>query len=358
MVSDETYMQRCLTLATCGSGRVSPNPLVGCVIVCDEKIIGEGFHRSYGGPHAEVHAVASVRDERLLEKATLYVNLEPCAHYGKTPPCAELIVRKRIPRVVIANTDPFPQVAGRGIALLREAGVEVKQGVLEAQGRRLNARFFTSIENKRPYIILKWAQSIDGFIDIERRASSPAKPYWITDEFARVRVHKWRTVEDAIMVGTNTVLKDNPSLTARDWAGRNPLRVVIDRSLRIPASAAVFDNQAPTLLLTAETPVSGRGDVERIDFSAAGFLPAVLRALHSRNVQSVIVEGGAQLLNTFIQAGIWDEARIFTGYSPFFRGVKAPAMPSGQLTAQVQEGNNVLQIIENEISNSLNNPIT
>lgn len=327
MESDIRYMQRCLDLALNGLGSVSPNPMVGCVLVHGDKIIGEGFHRKYGGPHAEVHAINSVKDASLLKQSTLFVNLEPCSHHGKTPPCADLIISSGIPVVVVACVDVNPKVAGQGIRKLREAGIEVRTGVLGQEARELNRRFFTFHEQQRPYIILKWAQTQDGFIDIERSAESTPVPTWITSDELRPLVHKWRTEEDAIMVGTQTVRMDNPQLTAREWPGKSPLRIFIDRDLSIPRTCAVYDGSVPTLVLTAQDadPVKNVGFL-KLDFKR-DILLQLLPELYQRQVQSLIVEGGRTLLQSFIQAGLWDEARVFTGQKYFIRGVKAPDFP-------------------------------
>ena len=246
--TDEKFMLRCHDLARLGIARTAPNPMVGCVIVLDEKIIGEGYHRKCGEAHAEVNAINSVSNHELLKKSTLYVSLEPCSHYGKTPPCTDLIISKKIPRVVIGCVDSFSEVSGRGIKKLKQAGCDVIVGVLENESRELNKRFFTFNEKKRPYIILKWAQTLDGFIDIIRTDENQIAPTWISNEHSRMLVHKWRSHEDAIMVGTNTAEKDNPSLNVRDWDGKNPLRVVLDRQLRLNEKLNLFNNKIQTII--------------------------------------------------------------------------------------------------------------
>ncbi|HRS53852.1 MAG TPA: bifunctional diaminohydroxyphosphoribosylaminopyrimidine deaminase/5-amino-6-(5-phosphoribosylamino)uracil reductase RibD, partial [Bacteroidales bacterium] len=252
-MEDALYIRRCFDLARLGMGKVAPNPMVGCVIVNGNKIIGEGYHQEYGGYHAEVNAINSVIDKDLLKTAVLYVNLEPCAHYGKTPPCTDLIISSQIPKVVISNVDPFEKVAGKGINKLRAAGISVIVGVLKQDGKELNKRFFTFCEQKRPYIILKWAQSLDGFIDKERNSNEKLKgPTWITGDFFKKVVHKWRAEEQAIMVGTNTAINDNPKLTVREVPGKNPLRIVIDRVLKLPHNLNLFDSSTPTLVLTEQ----------------------------------------------------------------------------------------------------------
>jgi diaminohydroxyphosphoribosylaminopyrimidine deaminase/5-amino-6-(5-phosphoribosylamino)uracil reductase len=323
---DELFMQRCLELAALGRGYVSPNPLVGCVIVHNERIIGEGWHKKFGEAHAEVNAVASVKDQELLKESTVYVNLEPCSHFGKTPPCVDLLIRHQVKKVVIANLDTHPNVSGEGIKKLREAGIEVITGILDKQGRELNKRFFTDIEKKRPYIILKWAQTADGFM---AQANYDSK--WISNEFSRQLVHKWRSEEDAILVGTKTVFHDNPQLNVRDWTGRNPVRVVIDRFLKLSDKLNVFDRNQKTIIYNVlKHEEHDNLILARID--EAEFLPQLLQDLHKRGIQSVIVEGGAQTLNFFIQPGLWDEARVFQTTRTFGKGIAAPT-PKGKLSS-------------------------
>ena len=255
MIGHTVFMERCLALASCGAGLVAPNPMVGCVIVCDGKIIGEGFHHTFGGPHAEVNAIGSVRDRKLLSLSTLYVSLEPCAHYGKTPPCTELIIREKIPRVVIGMRDPNPEVAGRGEQMLQTAGIQTLTGVMEKECRELNRRFITFHEQKRPYVILKWAQTSDGYIDPGRVGEPSGQPVWISSPLSRMLVHRQRSLEGAVLVGTTTALMDNPSLTVRDWSGDNPLRLVIDRTARLPKSLHLFDQQAKRWYLPESLPL-------------------------------------------------------------------------------------------------------
>ena len=322
----ENYMRRCLDLARQGEGLTWPNPMVGSVIVHQGKIIGEGYHRKAGGPHAEVWAIQSVKDQSLLEESTLYVNLEPCSHYGKTPPCSLLIQQKKIPRVVIGCTDTFSEVSGRGIAMLRAAGIDVQTGILEKESRELNRRFFTYHEQKRPYIILKWAETQDGFIDIDREETKDNRPTWITNEHARRVVHLWRSREQSILVGSITARKDNPSLTVRDWAGPHPLRMVLDRSGILPDHLALFDGEAPTLVFTSHTERQ-YNHAEKITIAPnSNPIETILETLYQRQVQSVIVEGGTQLINAFIDMNLWDEARVFTGVIWFRNGVKAPRL--------------------------------
>jgi diaminohydroxyphosphoribosylaminopyrimidine deaminase/5-amino-6-(5-phosphoribosylamino)uracil reductase len=324
---DEKYHLRTLQLALNGLGRVAPNPMVGSVIVLDDKIIGEGYHQEFGGPHAEVNAIASVKDESLLRKATLYVNLEPCAHYGKTPPCAELIIKKQIPNIVIGQLDPFPAVSGKGMQMLLNAGINAIVGNHVEQCRFINRRFLTFHEQKRPFYILKWAQTIDGYIDIARTTDTPQAPTWITDEHTRILVHKWRSEEQAILIGTNTALFDNPRLNTRDFYGKNPIRLVLDRQLRLPNSLHVFDKSVKTFVFT-EKQKKDEENLEYIQIDFSKLLEELSAFCYEKQIQSVIVEGGARLLNTFIQQNLWNEARVFVGNTSFGKGIAAPSMNS------------------------------
>lgn len=332
MRADQHYMLRCLELARQGIGMVSPNPRVGCVIVRNEVIIGEGWHKQYGGPHAEVNAVNSVADKSLLQGSTVYVNLEPCSHTGKTPPCADLLIEHKVGKVVIANTDTNPLVGGKGIARLKAAGIEVVQGVLEKEGLELNQRFFTYQEKQRPYIVLKWAQTQDGFI-----ARSNYESRWISNEFSRQLVHKWRSEEDAVLVGTKTAAHDNPQLTVRDWSGRNPVRIVMDRFLRLPDTLALWDGSVKTICYNVLKHEEHK-NLLLIRLAETNFLESMLDHLYSTGIQSVIVEGGATTLSLFIQSGFWDEARVFTSTRQFHAGIAAPEL-NGTCIAQepVQE---------------------
>ncbi len=317
-------MRRCLELAVRGLGTTYPNPLVGSVIVYEGRIIGEGFHHHSGGPHAEVVAMQAVQDRSLLKKATLYVNLEPCSHHGKTPPCADRIVREGIPRVVVGTLDTSEKVMGRGVRRMQEGGVEVVTGILEEESRYVNRRFFTCQEKKRPYIILKWAESADGFLD-EERLPGQEGPNWISGLLGRQAVHRWRTQEQAILVGRKTALIDDPALTAREWAGRNPLRLVIDRELSLPPTLQLFDDEAPTIIFNnLRSQKHTHPEPVKIDFSQP-VVRQILEELHARQIQSLIVEGGAYTLRQFIDAGLWDEARVFRGARYFHKGVKAPS---------------------------------
>ncbi len=338
MSTDEKYIKRCIELAREGAGYVSPNPMVGCVIVHNGEIIGEGYHKRHGEAHAEVNAINSVKDQSLLKESTIYVSLEPCAHYGLTPPCANLIVLKQIPKVVIGSIDPFAKVAGKGIEILKNAGIDVTTGVLKEECDELNKRFFTFHEKKRPYIFLKWAQTLDGFIDIDRTAADFGEPTWITGNEALLRVHKMRAEEDAIMVGTNTAEKDNPSLTVRYCEGKNPLRIVLDNKLRLPSELNLFDNSTKTFVFNSiKNELNGNTEFIQIDFSK-NLLKQIMETLHQKNVLSLIVEGGKELLETFISENLWDEAHVYTGNKHFKNGIKAPILPgSPYITEKIQQ---------------------
>lgn len=312
----EIYMRRALELAALGRLYASPNPMVGCVIVQNDVIIGEGWHKEYGGPHAEVNAVNSVRDTTDIHGSTVYVTLEPCAHHGKTPPCAELLKKLEPDTVVIANMDCNPQVAGKGVSLLEEAGIEVITGVLSDEARSLNCRFFTAFEKKRLYVILKWAQTADGFIARENYDSK-----WISNPSSRKLVHKWRAEEDAILVGYNTARYDNPSLTTRDWHGNNPIRIVIDPKRELPKDANLFDQAAFTYRIAVD-----QVEEEHI-ISLPEITPQrILEALVKKDVHSIIVEGGSKTLQQFVDAELWDEARLFVSDTEFEKGIAAPAL--------------------------------
>ncbi len=325
MSKDEQFMRRALELASAGLGKVSPNPMVGCVIVHEEKIIGEGWHQEYGGPHAEVNAIASVKDESLFQEATAYVTLEPCSHHGKTPPCADLLVEKKIKRVVVANRDPFPLVDGSGIGVLQKNGVDVDTELLSEEGHDLNRRFLTFHKKERPFVILKWAQTADGFI-----AKLNGDSKWISSEPSRKLVHKWRTEEDAILVGANTARQDNPRLTARDWPGKNPLRVVIDRDLRLPQDLNLFDGSTKTLCYNASKSAEGN-NVEWVSLGSEFSLVTLLDDLYKRQVQSIIIEGGSKTINKFLEMNLWDEARVFKSQAEFGEGIAAPVMESNTM---------------------------
>ncbi|MBN1791929.1 MAG: bifunctional diaminohydroxyphosphoribosylaminopyrimidine deaminase/5-amino-6-(5-phosphoribosylamino)uracil reductase RibD [Bacteroidales bacterium] len=319
-------MKRCLDLAALGLGHTASNPLVGSVIVHNDRIIGEGFHHVYGGPHAEVNAVDAVADKSLLSVSTLYVNLEPCSHSGKTPPCADMIIRTGIPEVVIGTSDPNPLVSGNGIRKLEQSGVKVTTGVLQDQCRDLNKRFFTYHTKKRPMVILKWAQTSDGFMDVLRENAGVPEPNWISNEISRILVHKWRSEEQSILVGTRTALLDNPRLNVRQWSGNSPVRMVLDRNLRLPATLNLFDNSMPTLVFNAlKDSQEGLTQYVRLDFTGS-VLGELLRYLYDKGLQSVFVEGGQKLLNSFLDENLWDEARVFTGPGMFGAGISAPVI--------------------------------
>ncbi len=315
---DELYMMRCLQLAVMAEGQTSPNPMVGAVIVYDGKIIGEGYHHRAGEPHAEPNAIASVRDESLLKEATMYVSLEPCSHWGKTPPCADLIVRKGLKRVVIATLDPNPKVAGRGVKILQDAGIEVTVGVLEEEARWLNRRFMTVQEKHRPYVILKWAETEDGIIDVCRTEKGNG-PIRISNSVTKTLNHQVRVEEDAIMVATNTALLDDPHLTVTKWTGKNPVRVLLDRTLRVPADYRIFDSAAKTIVFYSQqsTVNSQRLMRKNVEYVGVDFndkiVETILKELAKRNILSIIIEGGAKWLQTVIDSGLWDEARVERG---------------------------------------------
>jgi diaminohydroxyphosphoribosylaminopyrimidine deaminase/5-amino-6-(5-phosphoribosylamino)uracil reductase len=317
---DQRYMKRALELAELGRSNVSPNPMVGCVIVRDEKIIGEGYHQNFGEPHAEVNAVNSVENQEFLREATVYVTLEPCAHWGKTPPCANLLVEKKVKKVVIAALDSNPLVGGKGIQLLENAGIEVETGVLEKEARWQNRRFFTQIEKHRPYVILKWAQTQDGFVARENFSSK-----WISGSQSRQLVHKWRAEEDAILVGKNTAQYDNPSLNVRDWVGKNPVRIVLDSNLELPENLHLFDQSIPTICYNSKKSET-QENLNFVNLGEQFSMYDMLKDLHSRKIQSLIVEGGTKVLSQFIENSLWDEARVFSGKVKFGTGISAPIL--------------------------------
>ena len=326
MTTDEKYIRRCIELASNGLCNAAPNPMVGAVIVHNGKIIGEGYHARCGEGHAEVNAIRSVKDESLLKESTIYVSLEPCSHYGKTPPCADLIISKGIPRVVVGCIDPFSQVSGRGIKKLRDAGIEVTVGVLEDECKNLIRRFVTFNTRKRPYITLKWAESADGFIDIIRENGSPVV---LSTPITSMYVHKQRAEHKAILVGRKTALLDNPSLTTRNWYGANPLRLVIDRTLSLSSNLKLFDHSTPTLVFT-EKEKAAEENLEYItlDFSK-DILPQILTVLYEKKIQSLLVEGGTTLLQSFIDSCLWDEMFVEHSEKVLGEGVKSPVIPKG-----------------------------
>ena len=315
MNSEDFYMGKCLDLALKGLNKTLSNPLVGCVIVYNKKIIGKGYHKMFGGNHAEVNAINSVKNKKLLKQSTLYVNLEPCSHFGKTPPCVDLIIKHQIPKVVIGSLDPFFKVSGNGIKKLENNGVNVVVNILNDKNRELNKKFFTFHEKKRPYIILKWANSKDGFI----AKINQKEPLWLTSRSSKKLVRKWRSEEIGILIGTETALKDNPSLTVREVNARNPIRLVIDQNLRLPTNLSVFNNDAKTFILTKKPIFSNHIET---DFN--NLAESICRNLYNANIQSVLIEGGSKTLQTFIDANLWDEARVFTTKNKLNRGIKGP----------------------------------
>ena len=322
----EKYINRCIELAKNGFGTTYPNPMVGSVIVLNDVIIGEGWHKKAGEPHAEVNAINSVKDKLLLKKATIYVSLEPCSHYGKTPPCANLIIESGIKHVVIGVLDSNSKVCGRGMMHLQQNGCDVTIGVLEKECSNLNKRFFTFHKKKRPFIVLKWAETKDGFIDKLRTKTSDNFPNWISNQYSQQFVHKMRADEQAILIGTTTALNDNPSLTIRSWTGNNPIRIVIDKLLKIPSHYNLFDETVQTIILTEKLPEEeSRKNVvfEKIDFTK-NVPNQICEVLYRNEIQSVLIEGGSQTLNSFIDANLWDEAFVFVGDVNFNEGLKAP----------------------------------
>lgn len=322
MSIDEQYMQKALDLAKKGQGFVSPNPMVGCIIVHNDTIIGEGYHQKYGEAHAEVNAVNSVENKELIKGSTVYVTLEPCSHHGKTPPCADLLVKHLPKKVVVCNLDPNPLVAGRGMTKLENAGIKTVTGVLEETGKKINRRFFTFMTQNRPYIILKWAQTQDGFIARENYDSK-----WISCETSRKLVHQWRAEEDAIMVGTNTAHYDNPSLNIRfGIEGKNPTRIVLDKNLRLDHSLHLFDQKQSTICLNFHKDEQ-KENLHHLQIEeTTDILEESLEKLYQQNIQSIIIEGGTELLKSFIQNNLWDEARVFIGNKEFGSGISAPKL--------------------------------
>lgn len=351
-MNHEIYMQRCLELAQNGLRAAMPNPSVGAVLVHEGRIIGEGHTSSYGGPHGEVNCINSVSeaDRHLIPEATLYVSLEPCSHYGKTPPCCDLIIRHQIKNIIVGTIDPNEKVAGNGIRKLQEAGKNVMVGILEKECREINRRFFTFHEKQRPYIILKWAESADGFLSPLKRSLDGSivgsleekKPVWITNTYSRQLVHKWRSEEVAILVGTQTVLDDNPQLDVRDWTGPSPVRILLDRTGKISDSHSVKNQKIKSIILTEKRDLT---NLDNLLYEVVPFdddLPkAIMEVSHRHNLLSVIVEGGRQTLQTFIDAGLWDEARVFRGKAVFSEGTKAPILDAAPETSQ--------QILDDEL---------
>lgn len=348
-MTDEFYMKRCLELAALAIGNVSPNPMVGCVIVHNGKLIGEGYHQEFGKAHAEPNAIKSVFDQygddsdELLKQAIAYVNLEPCAHFGKTPPCADLFVKHQLKKVVIGNRDPFSGVDGKGIEKLRNAGIEVVSGVLEEECKYFNRRFFTRILQQRPYITLKWAETANGYF-----ATDDGHQKWISGALAKRMAHQWRTEEDAILIGKQTAIIDNPQLTAREWPGKNPTRLVIDKNLDVPQNNYIFNDEAKTIIFN-EIKTDVVGNVHYIQMEDMHFYLAqkIAFQLYLMDMQSVIVEGGANILKQFLEANIWDEARIFSSQGSWNNGIPSPVI-NGRLQEQIRVGSDQLSIYINQ----------
>ncbi len=342
MTTDEKYLTRCLELAKNGSGLVAPNPMVGAVIVYKDQIIGEGFHQMYGGPHAEVNAINSVKDKSLLSSSTLYINLEPCAHFGKTPPCCQLVIDSKFKRVVTGVTDPNPQVSGKGLEAIRAAGIEVTENVLQKECLELNRRFFTFHTKKRPYVILKWAQTTDGFID-EDRTPGQLGSFRITSDETQVLTHTWRREEAAILVGRRTIENDDPKLTCRLVEGKSPIRLIIDRELKLDYSKYnVGDGSVETYVITS-VPGDAIGNVKRI-IPANFSMRSVLKAIYALGIQSIIIEGGKATHTHFIEGGLWDEARVLTGNAEIGSGLRAPKL-KGKIIEEFKSGVDRVQMM-------------
>ena len=342
MSPHQLYMQRALQLAKIGLANAMPNPSVGAVIVYKDTIIGEGYTAAFGGSHAEVNAINSVQNQELLKESTLYVTLEPCSHFGKTPPCAHLIIDKKIPKVVIGCVDPFAKVAGKGIQLLKDNGIEVLTGVLEEECKASHKRFFTFHLKKRPYIILKWAQSADGFITPIKKKEQ--KPVWLSNAYSRQLTHKWRSEEMAILVGKNTVIDDNPSLTTRNWKGKNPVRLFIDTQNEMGNSYQILNEEALTYRFT-------KNKKSKIDvvIPYEHTVQEICDFCFEKNLQSVIIEGGRQTLQSFIDAGLWDEARVFETKVELQQGVSAPILKDFIKTSTVLINNDCLHFYQHSI---------
>lgn len=351
MTTDERYIQRCLELARWGAGAVSPNPMVGSVVVHKGKVIGEGWHQYYGGPHAEVNAIASVADKSLLKEATVYVNLEPCSHFGKTPPCADLLIRHHVKEVVVGMIDPFAAVAGTGIQKLKLAGIEVRVGVLEEECKELNKRFIMYHTQQRPYIILKWAQTQDGIMAPDASLLNKeefVEKRKITGPVVQTLVHQWRGEEDAILVGTNTIVMDNPELNTRAFPGKNPLRITLDRTGKLSGDAKFFDGSQPTLVFTENSSLQAPNQQTTyvvIDFTKSVW-SQIFNELYARSIQSLIVEGGAITLHSLIETGVWDEAQVFRTTTVIGNGIEAPVV-SGMVKHRYKIENSELTIYSN-----------
>ena len=339
----ELYMQRALELARHGELYVAPNPMVGCVIVYKDKIIGEGYHTEYGHPHAEVNAINSVKDKDLIKESTLYVNLEPCFHHGKTPPCVDLLIQHGIPRVYVAASDPNPKVAGKGIEKLMAIGCKVEVGVLEKDAVELNKRFFCFHQKKRPYILLKWAQTLDGYMDCNQRGSQSRENYWITNDLLRIKTHRWRAEEAAVFVGVNTLLYDNPQLNVRFCAGKNPVRITFaDRDFG--EDLHFFDNTQKSIVFNYERE-ENTGSIYFCRLSKTqNPQEAMMQKLHELNIQSILIEGGLRTLQGFLDLNLWDEARILIGNNCFGRGLPAPKIPHKPFITEEIKGDKLLWV--------------
>jgi len=346
MNSNERYMHRCIELAKKGAGYVAPNPMVGAVLIHDDRIIGEGYHQKYGEAHAEVNCIESVKadDKKLIPDSTLYVSVEPCAHFGKTPPCADLIIRNRIPKVVIGCRDPFKEVNGKGIEKLQEAGVDIELGILEKECKDLNARFFVYNTLHRPYLVLKWASTVDGKI-----ANSDYSRVFISNEYSNRLVHKWRTEEAAVLVGTRTAHFDDPYLTSRLWPGPNPVRLVVDMELRLPPMLHLFDQQVKTIVFNKLRHEERENLIYYQVTEDVELVHQVCNALYQMKIQSVLIEGGARLLQSFIDAGLWDEARVITNENLLIKtGIPAPQLLGGRVENKFNLGNDRVVLYKNK----------
>ena len=339
MKTHEYFIEKCISLARKGILNVSPNPMVGCVIVNDGEIVGEGYHKEYGKNHAEVNAINSVKDKSVLKNSILYVNLEPCCHHGKTPPCTDIIIKYNIPKVVIGCIDTFSKVSGQGIKKLKNNSVEVIYGVLEKDCIELNKRFFCYHIKKRPYIILKWAKSKDNFI----APINQEKSFWMTSDESKKLVHNWRAEEDAILVGRKTVVADNPSLTVRECEGKNPIRIVIDKELSLNEKSNVFDDQAETIVFNnIKTAIIDKITYLKADFNNLN--QDILKQLYNRDILSLIIEGGAFTINSFIENGLYDEIRVFTTNKVLENGIKSPNIPEIKNSKNITINNDKLEI--------------
>jgi len=323
--SDQFYMQRCLYLAEKGLGNTYPNPLVGAVLVYKNRIIGEAWHKKAGEAHAEINAINSVQDKSLLSKSTLYVNLEPCSHHGKTPPCILSIKKHKIPKVVIGSVDPNPKVAGRGIEALESWGCEVQTGILKKEADYLNRRFFIFHRKKRPYIILKWAQTQDKFIAPKQEHRRASEVFWISNQYARQKTHLWRKEEEAILIGVQTLIDDNPRLTLRHWDGKNPTRLILDPNNRASKNSTIFkDNEVAYFFNSNKNDVSN--ELKKFILLKPFGIEALLNFCYDNELQSIIVEGGKKTLDSFIDSNLWDEARVITAQKKLHQGIKAPRL--------------------------------